>query len=429
MALKAWFAPVETEVRPGHEVTLVLTIENLGDRTENLNVVPSGISAPWASVSRASLTLFAGSQDAVEVVVRPPAMPSTSAGSTPLTVRVMPLRGNDEGVVAEATLRVQPFDDRRISLLQPMRRARRRAMYELMVENHGNQLASCRLHLVDPSNRVDGVFDPPAVGVPPGSSSLVRLRLHATSVSFRRQDRQLEFEIEATQSDHDPAAARATLVQPPTIPTWAGPSLAVGALALIVATLAWFGVVRPELREAAQRAVDERLVELAQVTDPDRADGQATATTSLPVAGGGSGGGDPDAPDQPTTATDGEPYSIRLPLRVAAGGTNSDSARVPAGVRLLLTDIVLQNPNADLGSAALLRDGSVLYEWDLGAMTSANEFQPRLTPLPIEPGGELVFRATCTGPGSQAATGCEVAVLLAGRLVPADDTGPAAGDG
>lgn len=416
VAFKAWFAPVEVEVRPGHEVTLVLTIENLGDRTENLNVVPSGISAPWVSVSRASLTLFGGSQDAVEVTVRPPAMPTTTAGNTPLTVRVAPLRGDDDGVIAEATLRIGAFDDRRISLLQPMRRARRRAIYELMVENHGNQLASCRLHLVDPSNRVDGVFDPPAVGVPPGASSLVRLRLHATSVTFRRQDRQLEFEIEATQTDHDPAVARATLVQPPTVPSWAVPSLVVAMIVAMVAALAWFGVVRPEIRDAAERAVDARLSELMTAGDTDEDD--PSDLPGPPGSSGIPGDGEADAPARPAS-TEGEPYSVRLALRVAAGGTNSDGARVPDGVRLLLTDIVLQNPNADLGSAALLRDGSVLYEWDLGAMTNANEFQPRLTPLPVEPGSELVFRTTCTGPGSSTATGCEVAVLLAGRLVPA----------
>lgn len=394
----------------------MLTIENLSDRTENLNLVPSGISAPWVSIARASLTLFGGSQDAVEVVVRPPAMPTTAAGNTPLTVRIAPIRGDDEGVIAEATLRVRAFDDRRISLLQPMRRARRRATYELMVENHGNQLASCRLHLVDPSSRVDGVFDPPAVGVPPGSSSLVRLRLHATSVAFRRQDRQLEFEIEATQTDHDPAVAKATLVQPPTVPRWTAPSLLIAALVLAASALAWFGLVRPELREAAGRAVDERLAELLAAGDGTNAPTDATDPTNPGVD---AGAGLPEIPAGPAP-TDGEPYSVRLALRVAAGGTNSDGTRIPDGLRLLLTDIVLQNPNADLGTAALLRDGAVLYEWDLGAMTSANEFQPRLTPLPVEAGGELVFRTTCTGPGSSAATGCEVAVLLAGRLVPAD---------
>lgn len=416
MALKAWFAPVDVEIRPGHEINLLLTVENLGDRTVDLNLVPAGISAPWVSIAPAALTLFAGSQQEVEVTVRPPAMPTTSAGNTPLTLRIMPLHGDDEGIVAETTLQVQPVDDRRISLLQPMRRARRRAVYELMVENHGNQLASCRLHLVDPSNRVDGTFDPPAVGVPPGDSSLVRLRLRATGLGFRRQDRHLDFEIEATQSDHDPATATAVLIQPATVPTWLVPSLLVTILTVGVAALAWFGVVRPELREAADRAVDERLNEFVAAADALTAAGSVEPVEPVtpPIE---PGGGNPQIPSGPAVA-DGEPYSVRLALRITAGATASDGARVADESRLLLTDVVLQNPNADLGFAALLLDGAVVYEWDLGAMTGANEFQPRLTPLPVDAGSELVFRATCTGPGSPPSAICEVAVLLAGRLVP-----------
>ena len=56
-----------------------------------------------------------------------------------------------------------------------------------MVENHGNTVASCRLHLVDPTDRVDGDFDPPAVGVAPGAATLVRLKARAARGGFRRR--------------------------------------------------------------------------------------------------------------------------------------------------------------------------------------------------------------------------------------------------
>lgn len=413
VALQAGFEPSETEVAPGETVTLLLTVENLGEATESATITPTGPAAPWTTVTRPSVTLFGGSHDTVEVVVRPPAVHTTSAGATTLAVRVLPLVAPDDTVVAEATLFVQPFDDRRISLLQPIQRARRRATFELMVENHGNSLASCRLHLVDPSNRVDGSFDPPAVGVAPGGSSLVRLKLRSTSVMFRRRDRQLDFEIEATQPEHRPAVARAALIQPPTIPARVLGGIVVVAAVVAGLVAAWLGVVRPELRDAAERAVDDRLEELG-----------------APAAAGGDGNG-PDVPDDGTGPlvggpvitlddADGEPFATRLPLRVAVGSTNADSAGVPDERRLLLTDIVVQNPHADLGAATLLRGDEVLYEWDLGQMNTANEFQPRLTPLPFEPGDEIVFRATCDAAGTPAATGCEVAVLLAGRLVPAE---------
>jgi hypothetical protein len=415
VAVQAWFEDGETEIRPGETRRLVLTIENLGERTESLTILPAGTTAAWTTVSKPNLTLFAQSHDTVEIVVRPPAVHTTSAGATTLAVRIVPLVDPDDTVMSETTLLVQPFDDRRLSLLQPLQRARRRALFEFMVENHGNTLASCRLRLIDPSNRVDGNFDPPAVGVAPGGSSLVRLRLHSTSVMFRRRDRQLDFEIEATQTDHDPAVARGSLVQPPTIPPRLMSQVAALTVVVLLAVAAWFGVVRPELREAARQAVDDRVADLATAS---AVGGDAVDTDTTSISDGASGDASGGSGD--IAATTGEQFTVRLPLRISVGGTNSDSAVVPEGARLLLTDVVLQNPGADLGTAALLRNSDVIYEWDLGGMNSANEFQPRLTPLPFEPGDEIVFRSSCESTGDPSSTGCAVAVLLAGLLVERD---------
>ena len=43
---------------------------------------------------------------------------------------------------------------------------------------------------------------------------------------------------------------------------------------------------------------------------------------------------------------------------------------MPPDSRFHLTDVVPQNPNGDLGQAQLLRNGDVLYEFDLGAMVT-----------------------------------------------------------
>ena len=153
--------------------------------TETYTIIPAGLSAAWTTVTRPNVTLFGGSRDVVEVTVRPPAIPSTSSGPTAVAVRVLPQSDPDESTVTETIITVSPFDDRRITVLQPLLRGRRRATYEFTVDNQGNNLASCRLHLVDASRRVDGSFDPPAVGVAPGSSSLVRLKLRSRRSFFR----------------------------------------------------------------------------------------------------------------------------------------------------------------------------------------------------------------------------------------------------
>jgi hypothetical protein len=411
MAVQAWFVQEDMTVRPGTPASLSVVVENVGDRTESYTIVPAGLSAAWTTVTRPNVTLFGGSRDVIEVTVRPPALPSTSSGSTAVSVRVIPQSDPDESTVTETIIAVSPFDDRRITVLQPLQRGRRRATYEFMVDNNGNNLASCRLHLVDASGRVDGSFDPPAVGVAPGSSSLVRLKLRAKRSFFRRAERQIDFEVEATEPEHEPATGRATLIQPSTIParTIGRAVLALAGIALVIG--AWYWVVRPEIRDAADRAVAEEVEQLA----PTQSTSVSTTTTTLPVAD--------EADPVATPAALGEAVSYRIAVDVGITQERSESMSVPPDSQFLMTDLVLQNPNGDLGTAQLLRNGDVLYTWDLGAMNSANEFQPRVSPLPFEPSDNIVLSVACEAAGKPSGTGCETAVLLGGMLVPRSDQG------
>ena len=410
MAVQAWFVQDDMTVRPGTAASLSVVVENVGDRTESYTIIPAGLSAAWTTVTRPNVTLFGGSRDVIEVTVRPPAIPSTSSGPTAVAVRVIPQSNPDDSTVTETIVAVSAFDDRRITVLQPLQRGRRRATYEFMVDNHGNNLASCRLHLIDTSGRVDGSFDPPAVGVAPGSSSLVRLKLRARRGFFRRAERQVDFEIEATEPEHEPATGRATLIQPPTIParTIGRVALALAGIALVIG--AWYWVVRPEIRDAADRAVADRVDQFA----PTESTIASTTTTTLPIEQD-----DPVAVAQ----TIGEPISYRIAVDVGITQERSESMSVPPDSQFLMTDLVLQNPNGDLGAAQLLRNGDVLYTWDLGAMNSANEFQPRVSPLPFAPSDNIVLAVSCEAAGETSGTGCEVAVLLGGTLVPRTDGG------
>ena len=409
VSVQVWFAQEEISMRPGESTALSLEVENVGDKTESYTIIPAGLTAAWTTVTRPNITLFAGSRDIVEVVIRPPAIHSTTAGPTALSVRVIPQGAPDDAVVAETIAAVQSFDDRRITTLQPVQRGRRRRTYEFMVENHGNNLASCRLHLVDASNRVDGSFDPPAVGVAPGAASLVRLQLRAKSGAFRRAERQLDFEIEATEPDHEPTTGRATLMQSPTIPgrlAWQVVMFGAVGVAIIAA---WFSVVRPELRDAVEREVDDRIEQLGALT----VDTLPEVTDTLP----------PDATTPAASAIvvdEGEPVAYRIAIDVGITQERSESISVAPDSRFLLTDVVLQNPNGDLGTAQLLQNADIIYEWDLGSMSSANEFQPRVSPLPFDPGDNLVLAVECDVAGQTTGTGCEIAALLGGRLVPVD---------
>jgi hypothetical protein len=402
VSVHAWFSNDEVSLAPGDRTTLPLTVHNLGDETASYTIVPAGLTASWTTIAPGNLTLFGGSQAVVDVTVAPPALSSTTAGPTAIAIRVIPLGDSDDAVVAEATLTVEPFDDCRIVPLQPIQRTRHRATYEFMVENHGNTVASCRLHLIDPSERIDGDFDPPAVGVGPGSATLVRLKARAGRGGFRRSTRTLDFEVEAGRQGFAPVTAPMALVQSPTIP---GAVLArtAGILALLGAlVLAWFAVVKPTIEDAAADQVDRRIDELA----PSEPNGSETAS---PVD---------SAPANEDAAQDaGTSQFIRLAVDAPLTQTADQSTTLPDGAVFDVTDIRVENPYNDRGVATLLVNSEPLFIWSLENIRGS-VFEPRITPIRLDGGDNITFSVRCDEIGDTSRSTCTNALNIVGSSLP-----------
>jgi hypothetical protein len=395
VSVNAWFSNDEISAAPGATVTLTLSVHNLGDSTDSYTILPAGLTASWTTVASGNLTLFADSQDFVSITISPPPIPSTTAGPTVVSVRVIPQSDPDEAVVAEAIVDVLAFDDRRIVALQPIQRTRRRATYEFMVENHGNNLASCRLRLIDASDRVDGSFDPPAVGVAPGGSNLVRLRAHVVGNRFRRTTRTLEFEVEAEQPGHQPAAASMALVQPPTISGDAVAKALAALAAVTLAVVAWFGLVRPAIDDAVATEVGAQLGELAPTvgTDP-------IATTTVPQV-------------VTDDEADGVPAFYRLEVAPALEQTADDVVTIPDGQQFDLTDVRIENPFNDGGVATLLVNGDQVFVWSLQNVRG-QLFEPRITEIRLVGGDVVTFTVRCRVVGNAELNTCANAVNLGG---------------
>lgn len=404
VSVQAWFAHDEIEVAPGSTLTLPLTIHNLGDTTESYTIVPAGLAASWTNVSRGNLTLFGGSQEVVEVEVSPPELPTTTAGPTAIAIRIIPLGNADDAMVAETTVTISPFDDCRIVPLQPIQRTRHRATYEFMVENHGNTVASCRLHLIDPTDRIDGDFDPPAVGVAPGAASLVRLKARAQRGGFRRSSRTLDFDVEASRQGFAPVSESMALVQSPTIP---GDMLArAAAVAAIIAglALAWFGLVRPTIEDVV---ADEVASQAAAAPPTDGGVAGVGSTTTVPAD-------DPD--DQ---VDNGTPAFFRLAVEPALTQTADQSTTMPEGEYFDMSDVRIENPFNDRGVATLLVNGEQLFIWSLENVRGS-VFEPSITPIRLQPGDIVAFSVKCDEIGDATRSTCTNAVNVGGETVPVD---------
>jgi hypothetical protein len=400
MAAQAWFSSGDVEVAPGTTAVLQLTVVNLADTTDSFAITPVGMAAPWTTLKPATLTLFGGTQQVIDVEVSPPVLSSTIAGPTALSVRVVPQRDPDNLSTAETTLIIGESFDRRLQVLQPALRGRRGATFDMMLENKGNTLATCRLHLVDPSGRLDGEFDPPAAGVEPGASTLVRLKLRATSPQWHSNPRTIPFRIEADQPGSPTASAPATFVQTPVVSGAVGPKGAAAVAVVLALVLGWFGVVKPAIRDAARDAVRN--------ISPAAAAGGTNSTVVTP--------GTDTANSSPANNVKGDNAGIPLPSSVAQGQTGKNEYTVPAGKRLRITDIVIQNPNADQGTLSLSANGNGLFTYNLSQMF-ADVDQPLVTPIELLPGQKFGVEVKCDGVGDLTANACKPNVFISGLLV------------
>lgn len=397
MAAQAWFSSGDVDVAPGTTAVLQLTVVNLADTTDSFVITPVGMPAAWTNIRPATLTLFGGTQQVIDVEVSPPVLSTTIAGPTALSVRVVPQRDPDNLMTAETTLIIGESFDRRLNLLQPALRGRRSAVYDMMLENKGNTLATCRMHLVDPSGRVEADFDPPAAGVEPGASTLVRMKVRAKSPQWQRNARTIPFRIDADQPGSPTATAQATFVQTPVVPeNVLGRSVVAGAV-LVGLVIAWAGIVKPAIRDAARDAVQ---------------DIAPSATTVVTVSVPGSG----DPQDTSVPGNKGDVANIALPSSVPQGQTGANEYTVPSGKKLRVTDIIVQNPHADQGSLVVSVNGNALFDYNLSQMFGDVD-QALVTPIELQSGQKLSVSVTCDGVGDLTANACKPNVLVSGLLV------------
>jgi len=401
MAAQAWFSSGDVDVAPGTTAVLQLTVVNLSDTTDSFVLTPVGMAAAWTTLRPATLTLFGGTQEIVDVELSPPMLPGTAAGPTSLSVRVVPQNDPDNLSSAETSLIIGESYDRRLNLLQPAMRGRRGAVYEMMLENRGNTQASCRLHVVDPTGRVEGQFDPPAAGVEPGASTLVRLKLRTDRLQWDRRPRTIPFRVDADQAGSPTASAAATFVQTPMVPERLVGRVAGIVVALALLAGAWFGLMKPAIEHAADDAVRNIVPPTTvQVPTSESPVNSEVVTTTVPAA------------EQETIV------NVPLPLSVPQGQTGANQYTVPAGKRLRVTDIIVQNPQLDQGSLSVSRNTNALFTYNL--TNTFNDVSPPLvTPIELLAGEQLVVSVTCDGVGDQTATACAPRVLVSGVLVPA----------
>jgi hypothetical protein len=420
MSTHATLEPAQLEVVPGEERACQLTVRNNGDVVEAYQVDVLGPASQWAIVEPATVHVYPGGEGTAVVRFAPPRSSRVPAGEVPFAVRALPSERPQDAAAPEGVLVVAAFTATGAEILPRTSKGRRRARHEIAVDNRGNVPLPVVLSGMDPDGQVAVRIRPPALLVPPGQAAFAAVAVRNRRRLWHGPPVTHPFRVMVEPEGAPPLGLDAGTVQTPVFPR-STTKLAAGLAALALVLLAaWFLLLKPAVRSAAKDAVAQPLASVA--AQANNAAKQATdaggKADQLSKAGGPgtvpAPSGPPAAPAARIVTT---PATVRLATTLAASatpGTNTYTA--PAKTTLVVTDIVLENPQGDAGRVDVLVDHKAILT--LALVNFRDLDYHFVSPIEVPAGKTLSISTTCQVPGpaiaGTASGQCRVWLLASG---------------
>jgi hypothetical protein len=424
---------------PGGETSCSIRVRNTGKVVDQILLDVLGDAQPWSTVEPAQLNLLPGADAVARVVFRPPRSGAVPAGTVPFAVRAMSQEDPDGSTIEEGTVEVNPFFDLKTVLIPGTARGRRRARYQLVVENEGNIPVHAAVSVADPDRLLEFRVKPDTLVTHPGTATFVRLQAMPKERFLRGPDRMLAFEVLLQAAEFAPATVNGAMVQRRVLPKMLLPIIAVAAAALAAAVVLWYTVLKPQVHSLATQGAAVAAQQTSGAAKASKATGApsrsaiatgkkssggassssaGTGSAGSGSAGSGSSGsagsssGSSGAPGtsgtggSSTTSTTaappaGTPISSSLQSNASPSTTYSTvSYAVPANETLGVSDVVLQNPQGDIGELEV-RAGSTTFI-QLGLANFRNIDYHFVQPKVFTTATPLVLAVECQNPGGKA---------------------------
>lgn len=425
------------DLLPGGEAESLLTIRNNGAIVEAYTFEVLGDAARWTTVEPPAISVFPGTEEQARVVFKPPRASWVAPGDLPFAVRVIPSERPEEVVVPEGVVQIHPYAETTAEILPRTSRGRTSSKHEIAIDNRGNAPLKVGVNGTDPDGALEFSARPPTLSVPPGEAVFTKLKVKHRRKLWRGQPVTRPFQVLVVADSHPPVTLDAATLQDPIIPRWAGRAAVLGLVLLLALAGLWFGILRPTIRSAAKDAVStplraaEKKAETAQDTATRAEEKVDKAVGPGPTLPTPPGGVPPSKP--PSTSPSPKPGTVvarydgeRLETVAAANTVATDTFRAGERTTLMVTDLVLQNPQGDSGRLDIIVEGRTLYTFALQNLRDSDYHF--VTPVEVEPEKTIQIRVTCQTPGEQLAgtsgARCRTFVGLVGSTSTAPEPPP-----
>lgn len=437
MGATASLSTTHLSVEPGQEVTCAVLVRNTGGVVDQFRIDVVGDAGRWATVDTNAVNLMPATSTEVVVRFAPPRSPEVAAGTEAFAVRISSQEDPRGSAVEEGVLEIQPFTEVAIEMVPAKAEGSRRANYEVVIDNLGNQPVNVTLQPNDPEDDLDFWLERNEVRLEPGTAAFVRMQAKPKRRFFRGPPQRHPFQVHARVSDRQSVVAEGSMVQRQLMPKWLLPAL-LGLLALLALLITlWFTVLRPTVYSAAKDAVAKETKQLNNTAQQAKNDAGAAKSTAAkaeqksnramravglnpnaPLPGGAGGGG--GIPGEAVINGEGQPIDFRIPtdVRPQPNPQSFTDAIYPAGDQtktIVVTDLILQNPKGDSGTLRIMRDidGERFVLLEVGLNNFRDLDQHWLQPWVFRPGQKIVVAVSCQNP--RGGGNCTPAVSFSGR--------------
>jgi hypothetical protein len=282
LPVRVTVSPERLDANPGDSFTVEVTVRNTSDIVEHYEIEMLGLpDGSYGDATPEVTKLRPGETGSVTLRVTIPERPPAPAGTYILGVLARSLYRGEVSRCEELPLTVAPLDRVSVVVDPEVATGGRSVSYTVEVANEGNTPVRLALSASDPERRVNASFDPPVLGIDPGTTALALLRARGPVPWSKEAQRRLT--IEATGHGVS-GRGMATFVQRPRFASrltrFAGALGAVSILAAAVVVAAL--IARPG--DAAERGPATAATAPGSGGTPAAAPSASTSPSTSPSA-------------------------------------------------------------------------------------------------------------------------------------------------
>jgi hypothetical protein len=452
----------ELQVEPGQTTTAKMLVRNTGQVVDQYTIDVVGACAEWTQVDPKVVNLLPGADVEVTITFAPARDPHVAAGVVPFGLRVLSREDPPGSTVAEGTIEVAAFDDVQVELVPRASRGSRRARHQVAIDNNGNQPATVEVSAQDEEEALNFKFDHRMASIEPGAAAFIKMHAKPEKRFFKGADRQHPFIVTVAPSTSPPIAARGTMTQKQLLPSWLIPVIAAALVLALVAFVLYETLVKQQINATAKDAAEKVASSVvgSAVSSVASAASQANANASSANAQASqansnasvaksqaskvesqvNNGGGINQSNQGNTTTPGGigPGGKSVDNGKATSFTlQGDKAETPGnltsfgitdgpgiGVKkfLVITAMIMQNPDGDNGTMEIRRGTEVLLREGLQNFRD-QDFHFDDEPLIFTNAAPLTIAVNCQKAGAPATT-CQPSILFTGRVVDTANPSP-----